>query len=149
MGQHGANIMGFVKEYNERTRSKQGTIIPVEISVYEDRSFSFVLKTPPASELIRKALGIPKGSFAQKRVKFGSISRADLVKIAETKMQDLNANDIDAAVLMIEGTCRSMGVEIGALTQAFEVTEEAPKGEPSVPAPVASEEAPEGVESNA
>ena len=122
LGPHGANIMAFCKEYNERTRAKQGTIVPVEISVYEDRSFTFILKTPPASELIRKALGIPKGSFAQKRVKFGSISRDDPVRIAETKMQDLNANDVDAAVRRSDGTGRSRGREIAEGTEVVEVT---------------------------
>ena len=112
LGQHGANIMAFCKENNERTRSQQGNIVPVEIVVYEDRSFTFSLKTPPASDLIRKAVGIDKGSQAQKREKVGTITRAQLQQIAEAKMKDLNANDIDAAIRMIEGTCRSMGVEV-------------------------------------
>ena len=112
LGQHGANIMGFVKEYNERTSSQAGAIIPVEISVFEDRSFTFVLKTPPASDLIRKTVGIEKGSQAQKREKVGRITRDQVRQIAETKMKDLNANDVDAAMKMVEGTARSMGVEV-------------------------------------
>ena len=113
LGQHGANIMAFCKEYNERTASQVGTIIPVEITVYEDRSFVFVLKTPPASDLIRKALGIEKGSAAQKREKVGTLSREQLRQIAEIKMKDLNAYDIEAAMNMVEGTARSMGVDVG------------------------------------
>ncbi len=112
LGQHGANIMGFCKEYNEKTASQQGAIVPVEITVFEDRSFTFVLKTPPASDLIRKAVGIAKGSSAQKREKVGTLSREQVRQIAESKMRDLNANDIDAAMRMVEGTARSMGVEI-------------------------------------
>jgi len=113
LGQHGANIMAFCKEYNERTSSQAGSIIPVEIIVYADRSFTFSLKTPPASDLIKKALGLEKGSPAQVREKVGTISRNQLRQIAEVKMKDLNANDIDAAVRMVEGTARSMGVEVG------------------------------------
>ncbi len=113
LGQHGANIMAFCKEYNERTSSQAGSIIPVEIFVYEDRSFTFSLKTPPASDLIKKALGLEKGSTAQVREKVGTISRNQLRQIAEAKMKDLNANDIDAAIRMVEGTARSMGVEVG------------------------------------
>ncbi len=113
LGQHGANIMAFCKEYNERTSSQAGSIIPVEIFVYEDRSFTFALKTPPASDLIKKALGLEKGSPAQVREKVGTISRNQLRQIAEAKMKDLNANDIDAAIRMVEGTARSMGVEVG------------------------------------
>ncbi len=113
LGQHGANIMAFCKEYNERTSSQAGSIIPVEIIVYEDRSFTFSLKTPPASDLIKKALGLEKGSPAQVREKVGTISRNQLRQIAEAKMKDLNANDIDAAIRMVEGTARSMGVEVG------------------------------------
>src|SRR5687767_3612365 len=112
LGQHGANIMGFCKEYNEKTASQQGAIVPVEITVFEDRSFTFVLKTPPASDLIRKAVGIEKGSSAQKREKVGTLSRDQVKQIAEAKMRDLNANDIDAAMRMVEGTARSMGVEV-------------------------------------
>jgi large subunit ribosomal protein L11 len=114
LGQHGANIMGFCKEYNEKTSMQAGSIIPVEITVFEDRSFTFILKTPPASDLIRKALGIEKGSSAQKREKVGTLTRDQVRQIAESKMKDLNANDIDAAMRMVEGTARSMGVEIGA-----------------------------------
>ena len=113
LGQHGANIMAFCKEYNERTSSQAGSIIPVEILVYADRSFTFSLKTPPASDLIKKALGLEKGSTAQVREKVGTISRNQLRQIAEAKMKDLNANDIDAAIRMVEGTARSMGVDVG------------------------------------
>jgi large subunit ribosomal protein L11 len=113
LGQHGANIMAFCKEYNERTASQAGSIIPVEIIVYEDRSFTFSLKTPPASDLIKKALGLEKGSSSQIREKVGTLSREQVRQIAETKMKDLNANDIEAAMRMVEGTARSMGVEVG------------------------------------
>jgi large subunit ribosomal protein L11 len=112
LGQHGINIMGFCKEYNEKTASQAGSIIPAEITVYEDRSFSFVLKTPPASDLLKKAAGLEKGSRAQKREKVGTLSRDDLKKIAEIKMKDLNANNIDSAIKMVEGTARSMGIEV-------------------------------------
>jgi large subunit ribosomal protein L11 len=114
LGQHGANIMAFCKEYNERTTSQAGSIIPVEIIVYEDRSFIFSLKTPPASDLIKKALGLEKGSSAQIREKVGTLSRDQVRQIAESKMKDLNANDIEAAMRMVEGTARSMGVEVAS-----------------------------------
>lgn len=110
LGQHGVNIMMFCKEYNARTADQVGLVVPVEISVYEDRSFTFVLKTPPASVLIRQAAGIERGSGEPNRKKVGSITRAQLREIAQTKMPDLNANDIDAAMNIIEGTARNMGV---------------------------------------
>jgi large subunit ribosomal protein L11 len=112
LGQHGANIMAFCKEYNEKTANQAGSIVPVEITVFEDRSFVFILKTPPASDLIRKSLGIEKGSATQVREKVGTLSREQVRQIAQAKMRDLNANDIDAAMRMVEGTARSMGVEI-------------------------------------
>ena len=112
LGQHGINIMGFCKEYNEKTANQAGNIVPAEITVYEDRSFSFVLKTSPASDLLKKAAGLEKGSRAQKREKVGTLSRDDLKKIAEIKMKDLNATNIDAAIKMVEGTARSMGIEV-------------------------------------
>jgi large subunit ribosomal protein L11 len=112
LGQHGVNIMAFCKEYNARTADQAGLVIPVEISVYEDRSFTFVLKTPPASVLIKKAAGIEKGSGQPKTVKVGSISRDQLREIAQTKLPDLNANDIDAAMNIVAGTARNMGVTI-------------------------------------
>jgi large subunit ribosomal protein L11 len=112
LGQHGINIMGFCKEYNEKTASQAGTIVPAEITVFEDRSFTFVLKTPPASDLLKKAAGLEKGSRAQKREKVGTVSRADLKKIAEMKMKDLNANDIEAATKIIEGSARAMGLQV-------------------------------------
>jgi large subunit ribosomal protein L11 len=114
LGQHGLNIMAFVKEYNERTASQAGTSVPAEITIYEDRSFTFVLKTPPASELLKRAAGVEKGSAAQKKVKVGQIPRAEVRRIAELKMRDLNANDVEAAERMIEGTARSMGIEVTA-----------------------------------
>ena len=112
LGQHGVNIMAFCKEYNAKTADKVGLVVPVEISVFEDRSFTFILKTPPASVLIKKAVGIDKGSGQPNSVKVGSISRAQLKEIAETKMPDLNANDIDAAMRIVEGTARNMGVTV-------------------------------------
>jgi large subunit ribosomal protein L11 len=114
LGQHGINIMGFCKEYNEKTANQAGTIIPAEITVYEDRSFSFILKTPPASDLLKKAAGVEKGSRAQKREKVGTVTKADVKRIAEMKMKDLNAADVDAAMKIIEGTARSMGIEVNA-----------------------------------
>jgi large subunit ribosomal protein L11 len=112
LGQHGVNIMMFCKEYNARTADQVGMVIPVEISVFEDRSFTFVLKTPPASILICKAAGIERGSKEANKKKVGSITRAQLQEIAQTKMPDLNANDIAAAMNIIEGTARNMGVTI-------------------------------------
>ena len=112
LGQHGVNIMGFCKDYNEKTSSQAGSIIPVEILVYEDRSFSFTLKTPPASDLLKKAASIEQGSSAQLREKVGQVTRDQVRVIAETKMRDLNAKDIEGAVLQIEGTARSMGIEV-------------------------------------
>ncbi|MBW4461074.1 MAG: 50S ribosomal protein L11 [Nodosilinea sp. WJT8-NPBG4] len=112
LGQHGVNIMAFCKEYNARTQEKVGLVIPVEISVFEDRSFTFILKTPPASVLIKKAAGIESGSGEPRTKKVGSITRAQLKEIAETKMPDLNANDIEAAMNIVEGTARNMGVTV-------------------------------------
>jgi large subunit ribosomal protein L11 len=114
LGQHAINIMAFVKEYNEKTASMSGQVVPAEVTVFEDRSFTFVLKTPPASDMLRKAAGVDKGSRAQKREKVGSISRAQLREIATSKMRDLNAADIQAAERMIEGSARSMGIEVGS-----------------------------------
>ncbi|MEL6229743.1 MAG: 50S ribosomal protein L11 [Cyanobacteria bacterium J06636_28] len=112
LGQHGVNIMAFCKEYNAKTSDKAGLIVPVEISVFEDRSFTFILKTPPASVLIKKAAKIEKGSGEPNKTKVGSITRAQLQEIAEMKMPDLNANDVDAAMNIIEGTARNMGVTV-------------------------------------
>jgi large subunit ribosomal protein L11 len=112
LGQHGLNIGEFVSKFNEATKDKGEDIIPVEITVYEDRTYDFKLKTPPASDLLRKAVGIEKGSNNPLLTKVAKISKAKIREIAERKMEDLNANDIDAAVKIIEGTARSMGIEI-------------------------------------
>ena len=112
LGQHGINMMAFLKEYNERTAGQAGMVIPALITIYEDRSFSFVTKTPPAADLIKKAAGIEKGSGTPGRATAGTIARARVREIAETKMKDLNANDIEAAMRMIEGAARSMGVAV-------------------------------------
>ncbi len=111
LGQHGVNIMGFCKEYNAKTANQTGYIVPVEITIYEDRSFTFEIKSPPASDLLKKAANIEKGTGDNKK-KVGKITRDKLVEIAEMKKADLNAADIDAAVRMIEGTARSMGLVI-------------------------------------
>ena len=112
LGQHGVNIMGFCKEFNERTAKQVGLIIPVVITVYQDRSFSFILKTPPASVLIKKAVGLESGSGVPNKTKVGKISKAKIREIAELKMPDLNAANIDTAMSMIAGTARSMGVVV-------------------------------------
>ena len=112
LGQHGVNIMMFCKEYNAKTEGQAGMVIPVEISVFEDRSFTFVLKTPPASVLIRKAAGVERGSNEPNKKRVGSITKAQLQEIAQTKMPDLNANDIEAAMKIVAGTARNMGVTI-------------------------------------
>jgi large subunit ribosomal protein L11 len=112
LGQHGINIMAFVKEYNEKTAPQAGSIVPVELTVFEDRSFTFVLKTPPASDLIRKAAGIDKGSSTPRKAQAGVLSRAEVKRIAELKMPDLNTKDVAAAEKIIEGTARSMGVVV-------------------------------------
>jgi len=112
LGPHGLNIMEFCKAYNERTANQAGSIIPAEITVFEDRSFTFVTKTPPAGDLLKKAAGVEKGSSAPNRDKVGTVTRQQLREIAETKMVDLNAYDVDQAMRIIEGTARSMGVTV-------------------------------------
>ena len=112
LGPHGVNIMEFCKQYNAATQAQAGNVVPVEITIYEDRTFSFVLKTPPAAVLLRRAAGIEKGSAEPHKVKVGSVTRDQVREIAETKMPDLNANDVDQAMKIIEGTARSMGVDV-------------------------------------
>ena len=111
LGQHGVNIMEFVKAYNAATESQRGNVIPVEITVYEDRSFTFVTKTPPAAELIKKAAGVPKGSGEPHKTKVAKLSRDQVLEIARMKMEDLNANDEEMAARIIAGTARSMGID--------------------------------------
>src|SRR5437868_8986556 len=112
LGQYGINIMEFVKTYNERTAAQVGTVIPVEITVYEDRSFTFVTKTPPAAELIKKAAGVPKGSGEPHKTKVGRLTAAQVREIARTKLEDLNAKDVEQASKIIAGTARSMGITV-------------------------------------
>jgi len=115
LGQHGVNIMEFCTAYNNATADQRGNVVPVEITVYEDRSFTFVLKTPPAAELIKKAAGVGKGSATPHTVKVAKLTRDQVIKIAETKMADLNANDVEAAAKIIAGTARSMGITVEGL----------------------------------
>ena len=112
LGQHGVNIMGFVKEYNSKTANQKGSIIPVQITVFEDRSFTFVTKTPPASDQLRKAAGVEKGSMEALRQNVGKVTLKQVEEIAQNKLADLNSKDVDAAVRMIKGTARSMGIEV-------------------------------------
>ena len=112
LGQHGVNIMGFVKEYNARTANDAGTIVPVHLTVYEDRSFSFVTRTPPASDMIRKAAGVAKGASDTSQGRVGTISRDALREIAQSKLPDLNAGSVEEAMAIIEGTARSMGIQV-------------------------------------
>jgi large subunit ribosomal protein L11 len=112
LGQHGVNIMEFVKAYNAATEAQRGNVIPVEITVYEDRSFTFITKTPPAAELIKKAAGVPKGSGEPHKTKVAKLTRDQVREIAQTKMEDLNANDVEAASKIIAGTARSMGITV-------------------------------------
>ena len=113
LGQHGVNIMDFCKAFNDKTKDQMGMIIPVEITVFADRSFTFIIKTPPAAVLLKKAAGLDKGSGEPNRDKVGTVSESDLEQIAETKMADLNANTVEKAKEMIRGTAKSMGIEVG------------------------------------
>jgi large subunit ribosomal protein L11 len=112
LGPHGINIVEFTKAYNEKTADKRGQIIPAQITIFEDRSFTFILKTPPAADLLRKAAGVEKGASTTKRETIGRVTKDQVREIAAIKMADLNANDVDAAVAQIEGTARSMGIEV-------------------------------------
>ena len=112
LGPHGINIVEFTKSYNEKTQDKRGQIIPAQITIFEDRSFTFILKTPPAADLLRKAAGVDKGSSTTGRERVGSVTRNQIREIAEAKMTDLNAVDIDGAAKIVEGTARSMGIEV-------------------------------------
>jgi large subunit ribosomal protein L11 len=112
LGPHGVNLMDFVKAYNDATANQRGQIIPVEVSIYEDRSFDFVMKTPPAAALLRQAAKVEKGSGEPNKVKVGTVTRAQVKEIAEIKMTDLNANDVDGAMKIVEGTARSMGINV-------------------------------------
>jgi large subunit ribosomal protein L11 len=112
LGQHGVNIMEFCKAYNAKTEAQRGSVVPVEITVYEDRSFTFITKTPPASELIKKAAGVPKGSGEPHKTKVGKLTSAQVREIAQTKLEDLNANDVEQASKIIAGTARSMGITV-------------------------------------
>jgi large subunit ribosomal protein L11 len=121
LGQHGLNIMDFCKAFNARTQKDQGIIIPVVITVFADRTYSFITKTPPASFLLRRACGINKGSGEPNRVKVGTVTMSQVEEIAKTKLEDLNAESLDAAVQIILGTARSMGIEVGATSGAIEI----------------------------
>ena len=112
LGPHGVNIMEFVKAYNAKTEAQRGTVVPAEITIYEDRTFTFIVKTPPAAELIKKAAGLQKGSGKPNKEKVGKITKDQVREIANTKLPDLNANDVDAAMKIVEGTARSMGVTV-------------------------------------
>ena len=112
LGPHGINIVEFCKTYNERTAAQSGQVIPAQITIYEDRSFTFILKTPPAADLLRKAAGVEKGAATTGRENVGSVTRSQIREIAEVKMADLNANDVDGAARIVEGTARSMGIEV-------------------------------------
>ena len=112
LGPHGINIVEFTKAYNEKTQDKRGQVIPAQITIYEDRSFTFILKTPPAADLLRKAAGVEKGSGQARRETVGRVSKEQVREIAQIKMADLNANDLEAAAKVVEGTARSMGIEV-------------------------------------
>jgi large subunit ribosomal protein L11 len=127
LGQHGLNIMDFCKAFNARTQKEQGIIIPVVITVYADRTYTFITKTPPASFLLRRACGLNKGSGEPNRVKVGTVTMAQVEEIAKTKMPDLNAQSLDAAVQIILGTARSMGIEIGKVAGVIEIEEPEPE----------------------
>ena len=114
LGQHGVNIMQFVKEYNERTATQAGTVVPVEITIFEDRTFTFVTKTPPAAALLKKAAGVEKGSAKPNKEKVGKVSKQQVREIAQLKLKDLNSYDVEAAMKMVEGTARSLGIEVSA-----------------------------------
>ena len=142
LGQHGLNIMEFCKQFNAKTQGREGLTLPVIITAYEDRSFTFIIKSPPTATLLKRACGLAKASGVPHKEKVGSVTKEDIREIAKVKLKDLNTDDLEQASKIVEGTARSMGIEIGDKTQAYEVKEEKPAGAPAAASAEKTDEKP-------